>query len=83
MLLTQAWEKTMRDLTLDEMNMVSGGIGGREPEWAPGAMTRLFQNGVWAVFSSFNKRALQWKPVLTMTPDEADQVIAQVRTALG
>ncbi len=62
---------------------LSGGIGGREPRWAHEAMRKLFENGVWAVFSSFNKRALQWKPVLIMTPHEADQVIAQVRTALG
>jgi len=62
---------------------LSGGIGGRQPKWAHRAMRKLYENGVWAVFASFNTRALQWKPVLVMTVDEVDRVVAQVRTALS
>jgi putrescine aminotransferase len=62
---------------------LSGGIGGDRPGWAAEAMRALYDHGVWAVFSSFNDRAVQWKPVMIMSPAEADQVIAQVRSALG
>ena len=62
---------------------LSGGIGGSRAGWAPDAMHALYEHGVWAVFSSFNDRALQWKPVMVMTVEEADQVVGQVRAALG
>jgi acetylornithine/succinyldiaminopimelate/putrescine aminotransferase len=61
---------------------LSGGIGGRESTWAGEAMPRLYGHGIWAVFASFNPRALQWKPVMTMTTSETAQVIQTAIKAL-
>jgi len=82
--LSARFAEGFRDAPFDYWTVgLSGGIGGDDSEWAAASMRRLYENGVWAVFSSFNPRALQWKPVMIMSTAEADQVIDQVRTALG
>ena len=39
------------------------------PEGAVFVSRALYENGVWAIFSSLDKRVLQWKPGVLLTAD--------------
>ncbi|HKU27172.1 MAG TPA: aminotransferase class III-fold pyridoxal phosphate-dependent enzyme [Candidatus Sulfotelmatobacter sp.] len=81
--LSKQFQEGFRDATFDYWTVgLSGGIGRNTSDWALDAMPKLYASGVWAVFSSFNKSALQCKPVMVMTADEADQLIGVVKAAL-
>lgn len=81
--LSQQFQEGFQDAAFDYWTIgLSGGIGRNVQDWALTAMPKLYENGVWAVFSSFNKSALQCKPVMVMTFEEADQLIGIVKAAL-
>ena len=42
----------------------------------------LYENGVWAIFSSLDKRVLQWKPGLLLTPALCDEILERFDTAM-
>ncbi|MBM2656954.1 aspartate aminotransferase family protein [Burkholderia diffusa] len=81
--LSQQFHEGFADAAFDYWTIgLSGGIGRNTPDWALAAMPKLYEAGVWAVFSSFNKSALQCKPVMIMTAEEADRLIGVVKAAL-
>jgi acetylornithine/succinyldiaminopimelate/putrescine aminotransferase len=51
------------------------------PQGAKLVMRRLYEHGVWAIFSTLDPRVLQFKPGILMGPDLVDEVLD--RTAIG
>jgi len=51
-----------------------------EPHGGMTAMKALFDAGIYAFFASYDPSVLQFKPVLTLTDDEADEIISIVTT---
>jgi hypothetical protein len=51
------------------------------PQGAKLVMRRLYEHGVWAIFSTLDPRVLQFKPGILMGPDLVDEVLD--RTAVG
>ena len=54
-----------------------------EPHGGMTAMKALFDAGIYAFFASYDPSVLQFKPVLTLTDDEADEIISIVTTTFG
>ena len=50
-----------------------------DPHGGMHAMKALFDAGIYAFFASYDPRVLQFKPVLTATDDDIDEIIAIVR----
>jgi acetylornithine/succinyldiaminopimelate/putrescine aminotransferase len=46
-------------------------------------MKRLYENGVWAIFSTLDPRVLQFKPGLLMTPDLCAELLDRVAASIG
>jgi hypothetical protein len=44
-------------------------------------MRRLYEHGIWAIFSTLDPQILQFKPGILMGPDLVDEVLD--RTAVG
>ncbi len=42
----------------------------------------LYENGVWAIFSSLDKRVLQWKPGLLLSSELCEEIIARFDAAM-
>jgi acetylornithine/succinyldiaminopimelate/putrescine aminotransferase len=53
------------------------------PQGAKYVMKRLYENGVWAIFSTLDPRVLQFKPGLLMTPDLCAELLDRVAVAVG
>jgi acetylornithine/succinyldiaminopimelate/putrescine aminotransferase len=53
------------------------------PEGAKFVMRRLYEHGVWAIFSTLDPRVLQFKPGLLMDPDLVEEVLDRTRIAIG
>ncbi len=53
------------------------------PQGAKYVMKRLYENGVWAIFSTLDPRVLQFKPGLLMTPDLCGELLDRVAVAIG
>ena len=53
------------------------------PEGAKYVMRELYENGVWAIFSTLDPRVLQFKPGLLMTPALVDDLLDRVATAVA
>jgi acetylornithine/succinyldiaminopimelate/putrescine aminotransferase len=51
------------------------------PQGAKLVMRHLYENGVWAIFSTLDPRVLQFKPGILLGPDLVDEVLD--RTALA
>lgn len=63
-----------------------GVIMGLEFNHAEGAkpvMRRLYENGVWAIFSTLDPSVLQFKPGILMTQDLAEEMLRRVEIAVG
>ena len=45
------------------------------PQGAKLVMRRLYENGVWAIFSTLDPRVLQFKPGILLGPDLVDEVL--------
>ena len=62
-----------------------GVIMGLEFNHAQGAkpvMRHLYENGVWAIFSTLDPRVLQFKPGLLLTQADAEDVLRRVAIAV-
>lgn len=46
-------------------------------------MRSLYQNGVWAIFSTLDTRVLQVKPGLLLTPELTDEILERLHVAVG
>ncbi len=64
----------------------SGVVMGLEfdhPEGAMYVMRALYENGVWAIFSTLDPRVLQFKPGILMDRVLCDDVLSRAETAIG
>ena len=78
----------IRDLHADFFTGIrqSGLVMGLEfdhPEGAMFVMRALYQNGVWAIFSTLDPRVLQFKPGILIDRLLVDDILARVETAIG
>lgn len=53
------------------------------PEGAKFVMRELYENGVWAIFSTLDPRVLQFKPGLLLSPELCDDVLDRVASAVA
>ena len=53
------------------------------PQGAKLVMRRLYENGVWAIFSTLDPRVLQFKPGILLGPDMVDEVLDRTAVAIG
>ena len=59
------------------------GLEFNHPEGAKPVMRRLYENGVWAIFSTLDPRVLQFKPGILMTQTLSEDLLRRVETAIG
>jgi len=59
------------------------GLEFNHPEGAKPVMRRLYENGVWAIFSTLDPRVLQFKPGILMTQALSEDLLRRVETAVG
>jgi acetylornithine/succinyldiaminopimelate/putrescine aminotransferase len=52
-------------------------------EGAKPVMKRLYENGVWAIFSTLDPRVLQYKPGILLTPDLCEELLERTEVAIG
>ena len=64
-------------------NGVVMGLEFNHPEGAKPVMRRLYENGVWAIFSTLDPRVLQFKPGILMTQSLSEDLLRRVETAVG
>jgi acetylornithine/succinyldiaminopimelate/putrescine aminotransferase len=53
------------------------------PQGAKLVMKRLYETGVWAIFSTLDPRVLQFKPGVLMTPALCEELLDRVEVAIG
>ena len=53
------------------------------PQGAKLVMRRLYEHGVWAIFSTLDPQILQFKPGILMGPDLVDEVLDRVTVGIG
>jgi acetylornithine/succinyldiaminopimelate/putrescine aminotransferase len=59
------------------------GLEFAHPQGAKFVMKRLYENGVWAIFSTLDPQVLQFKPGLLMTPDLCEELLDRVTAAVA
>ena len=52
------------------------------PEGAKFVMRELYENGVWAIFSTLDPRVLQFKPGLLLSRELCDEVLDRLDVAV-
>jgi putrescine aminotransferase len=58
------------------------GLEYNQPEAAVAVSRALYENGVWAIFSSLDKRVLQWKPGILLTPELCAEILERYDQAM-
>jgi acetylornithine/succinyldiaminopimelate/putrescine aminotransferase len=53
------------------------------PQGAKLVMKRLYENGVWAIFSTLDPRVLQYKPGILLTPALCEELLERTEVAIG
>jgi len=53
------------------------------PRGAQFVMKRLYEAGVWAIFSTLDPRVLQYKPGVLMTPALCEELLDRTEHAIG
>ena len=53
------------------------------PQGAKFVMRRLYEHGVWAIFSTLDPRVLQFKPGILLGPDLCEEVLDRTEVAIG
>ena len=53
------------------------------PQGATFVMKRLYENGVWAIFSTLDPRVLQFKPGILLSPTLCEELLERVDVAIG
>jgi acetylornithine/succinyldiaminopimelate/putrescine aminotransferase len=64
-------------------NGVILGLEFNDPEGAKPVMKRLYENGVWAIFSTLDPSVLQFKPGILMTQAISEDLLRRVEVAIG
>lgn len=64
-------------------NGVIMGLEFNDPEGAKPVMKRLYENGVWAIFSTLDPSVLQFKPGILMTQALSEDLLRRVEVAIG
>jgi acetylornithine/succinyldiaminopimelate/putrescine aminotransferase len=64
-------------------NGVVMGLEFAHPEGAKYVMRHLYDNGVWAIFSTLDPRVLQFKPGILMTPELCEDLLDRADVAIG
>jgi acetylornithine/succinyldiaminopimelate/putrescine aminotransferase len=64
-------------------NGVVMGLEFNHPQGAKYVMRHLYENGVWAIFSTLDPRVLQFKPGILLTPALAEEVLDRTEVAIG
>lgn len=64
-------------------NGVIIGLEFDHPEGAKFVMRELYENGVWAIFSTLDPRVLQFKPGLLLSRDLCEDVLDRLEVAVG
>jgi acetylornithine/succinyldiaminopimelate/putrescine aminotransferase len=59
------------------------GLEFAHPEGAKYVMKRLYENGVWAIFSTLDPSVLQYKPGILLAPDLAEELLERTELAIG
>ena len=59
------------------------GLEFAHPQGAKLVMRRLYEHGVWAIFSTLDPQILQFKPGILMGPDLVDEVLDRVTVGIG
>jgi acetylornithine/succinyldiaminopimelate/putrescine aminotransferase len=52
-------------------------------EGAKPVMKRLYENGVWAIFSTLDPRVLQYKPGILLSPGLCEELLERTEVAIG
>ena len=53
------------------------------PQGATFVMRRLYENGVWAIFSTLDPRVLQYKPGILLTPAVCEELLERTEVAIA
>jgi acetylornithine/succinyldiaminopimelate/putrescine aminotransferase len=53
------------------------------PQGAKFVMKRLYENGVWAIFSTLDPSVLQYKPGILLTPSVCEELLERTEVAIG
>ena len=53
------------------------------PQGAKYVMKRLYENGVWAIFSTLDPRVLQYKPGILLTPALCEELLERTEVAIA
>ena len=53
------------------------------PQGAKFVMKRLYEDGVWAIFSTLDPRVLQYKPGILLTPALCEELLERTEVAIG
>jgi len=64
-------------------NGVVIGLEFNHPQGAKAVMRRLYENGVWAIFSTLDPSVLQFKPGILVDPALADEILDRTETAVA
>ena len=64
-------------------NGVILGLEFAHPQGAKYVMRHLYENGVWAIFSTLDPRVLQYKPGLLLKPEVAEEMLDRTELAIG
>ena len=59
------------------------GLEFNDPQGAKYVMRHLYENGVWAIFSTLDPQVLQYKPGLLLKPEVAEELLDRTSTAVG
>ena len=59
------------------------GLEFAHPQGAKFVMKHLYENGVWAIFSTLDPRVLQYKPGILMTPELCEELLERTEVAIG
>ncbi|HET9721257.1 MAG TPA: aminotransferase class III-fold pyridoxal phosphate-dependent enzyme [Solirubrobacteraceae bacterium] len=59
------------------------GLEFAHPQGAKLVMRRLYEHGIWAIFSTLDPQVLQFKPGILMGPDLVDEVLDRAAVGIG
>jgi acetylornithine/succinyldiaminopimelate/putrescine aminotransferase len=59
------------------------GLEFAHPQGAKYVMKRLYENGVWAIFSTLDPRVLQYKPGILLAPALCEELLERTEVAIG
>jgi hypothetical protein len=64
-------------------NGVVLGLEFAHPQGAKAVMRRLYEHGVWAIFSTLDPRVLQYKPGILLEPELVEELLMRTEVAIG